>query len=168
MTDHYAKRNGRARKLDKTECTLGGLAWFQAIDPLPESRLGQRGMSTRDTITEKLTEALKPQSLRVEDESHSMRGMPAQGPAARAFQVYIVSEAFRGRAESTAPHDQYGAARRARERALHALALHASALGTGLSAVVRHGLARFITGQVERRMTNTRYCCDFGLSLSSS
>ena len=55
-------------------------------------------MNTRDIITEKLTEAFKPQSLRVEDESHKHEGHAGHRPGGEThFRVYIVSPAFEGK-----------------------------------------------------------------------
>ena len=55
-------------------------------------------MSTRDSITEKLTEAFKPQTLRVEDESHKHEGHAGHRPGGEThFRVYIVSDAFKGK-----------------------------------------------------------------------
>jgi BolA family transcriptional regulator, general stress-responsive regulator len=55
-------------------------------------------MSTRDIITEKLTEAFKPQNLRVEDESHKHEGHAGHRPGGEThFRVYIVSKAFEGK-----------------------------------------------------------------------
>ena len=55
-------------------------------------------MNIRDTITEKLTEAFKPQSLRVEDESHKHEGHAGHRPGGEThFRVYIVSPAFEGK-----------------------------------------------------------------------
>ena len=55
-------------------------------------------MRTADVITEKLTAAFAPASLRVEDESHQHAGHAGHRPGGQThFRVYIVSEAFRGK-----------------------------------------------------------------------
>jgi BolA family transcriptional regulator, general stress-responsive regulator len=87
-------------------------------------------MTTKDDITQKLTDAFAPVSLRIEDESHRHEGHAGHRPGGEThFRVYIVSEAFRGKT------------RIARHRLIneilsadladrvHALAIHASAPG---------------------------------------
>jgi BolA protein len=92
-------------------------------------------MSTRDTITEKLTEAFKPQSLRVEDESHKHEGHAGHRPGGEThFRVYIVSEAFRGKGRIDRHRMINSALARELDGGVHALALHASAPGEPGSA----------------------------------
>ena len=92
-------------------------------------------MSTRDTITEKLTEAFKPQSLRVEDESHKHEGHAGHRPGGEThFRVYIVSEAFRGKSRIDRHRMINAALARELDGGVHALALHASAPGEPGSA----------------------------------
>ena len=92
-------------------------------------------MSTRDTITEKLTEAFKPQSLRVEDESHQHEGHAGHRPGGEThFRVYIVSEAFRGKGRIDRHRMINAALARELDGGVHALALHASAPGEPGSA----------------------------------
>ena len=92
-------------------------------------------MSTRDTITDKLTEAFKPQSLRVEDESHKHEGHAGHRPGGEThFRVYIVSEAFRGKGRIDRHRMINAALARELEGGVHALALHASAPGEPGSA----------------------------------
>ena len=56
-------------------------------------------MRTADLITKKLTEAFAPQSLSVEDESHQHEGHSAHREGGQThFRVYIVSDAFKGKA----------------------------------------------------------------------
>jgi BolA family transcriptional regulator, general stress-responsive regulator len=55
-------------------------------------------MSASDTITEKLTEAFAPQSLKVVDESHQHAGHGGHREGGEThFRVYIVSRAFQGK-----------------------------------------------------------------------
>ena len=55
-------------------------------------------MGTQDIITEKLTAAFAPESLRVEDESDRHKGHAGHRPGGEThFRVYIVAEAFRGK-----------------------------------------------------------------------
>ena len=92
-------------------------------------------MTTRDTITEKLTEAFKPQSLRVEDESHKHEGHAGHRPGGEThFRVYIVSEAFRGKSRIDRHRMINTTLARELEDGVHALALHASAPGEPGSA----------------------------------
>jgi len=92
-------------------------------------------MNTREIITEKLTEAFKPQSLRVEDESHKHEGHAGHRPGGEThFRVYIVSEAFRGKSRIDRHRMINTALGRELENGVHALALHASAPGEPGSA----------------------------------
>ena len=92
-------------------------------------------MNIRDTITEKLTEAFKPQSLRVEDESHKHEGHAGHRPGGQThFRVYIVSEAFRGKSRIDRHRMINAALSRELDDGVHALALHASAPGEPGSA----------------------------------
>ena len=87
-------------------------------------------MSTKDVITQKLTNAFTPESLRVEDESHQHEGHAGHRPGGEThFRVYIVSEAFRGKtriARHRLVNDILSAELADR---VHALAIHASAPG---------------------------------------
>jgi BolA protein len=89
-------------------------------------------MSTKDVITQKLTNAFAPESLRVEDESHQHEGHAGHRPGGEThFRVYIVSEAFRGKtrvARHRLVNDILSAELSDR---VHALAIHASAPGEG-------------------------------------
>src|SRR2546423_8355204 len=61
-------------------------------------RPGTEPMRTADIITEKLTQAFAPESLRVLDESHQHEGHAGHRPGGQThFRVYIVAEAFRGK-----------------------------------------------------------------------
>jgi BolA family transcriptional regulator, general stress-responsive regulator len=89
-------------------------------------------MRTADLITEKLTAAFAPASLRVEDESHQHEGHAGHRPGGEThYRVYIVSEAFRGKSRI----DRHRMINQtlAQELAcgVHALAIHASAPGEG-------------------------------------
>ena len=91
-------------------------------------------MSTTDIITEKLTEAFAPQSLKVVDESHQHEGHAGhQGGGETHFRVYIVSNAFRGKSRLER-HRMINAALAAElEGGVHALAIHAAAPGESLA-----------------------------------
>jgi BolA protein len=89
-------------------------------------------MGTADLITEKLTKAFGPQSLRVVDESHLHEGHAGHRPGGEThFRVYIVSEAFRGKSRIDR-HRAINAALAAElAGSVHALAIHAAAPGEG-------------------------------------
>jgi len=89
-------------------------------------------MRTVDVISEKLTEAFAPQSLKVEDESHRHEGHAGHRPGGQThFRVYIVSDAFKGK--SRLERHRMINALLAGELAggVHALAIHATAPGEG-------------------------------------
>jgi BolA protein len=87
-------------------------------------------MRMHDLITRKLTEAFRPETLRVVDESHQHEGHAGHRPGGEShFRVYIVSQAFAGKSR-VERHRLVNAALAAElaER-VHALAIHASAPG---------------------------------------
>jgi BolA protein len=89
-------------------------------------------MSAGDVITQKLTQAFAPESLRVVDESHRHEGHAGHRPGGEThFRVYIVAEAFRGK--SRIERHRMINATLAGELAggVHALAIHAAAPGEG-------------------------------------
>jgi len=90
-------------------------------------------MSTQDVITEKLSKAFAPESLRVEDESHLHEGHAGHRPGGQThYRVYIVSDAFRGKSR-VERHRMINATLAAELAAgVHALAIHAAAPGEGL------------------------------------
>ena len=87
-------------------------------------------MRTADIITEKLTGAFAPSSLRVVDESHQHEGHAGHRPGGQThYRVYIVSEAFRGKSRIER-HRMINAALAAElQGGVHALAIHANAPG---------------------------------------
>jgi BolA family transcriptional regulator, general stress-responsive regulator len=91
-----------------------------------------RTQGTQDLITEKLTKAFAPESLRVLDESHQHEGHAGHRPGGEThFRIYIVSEAFKGK--SRIERHRMVNATLAGELAgsVHALAIHANAPGEG-------------------------------------
>ena len=81
-------------------------------------------------MTQKLTEAFTPQSLKVEDESHKHEGHAGSRPGGQThYRVYIVSQAFKGktRLERHRMINQTLADELA--SGVHALAIHAAAPG---------------------------------------
>ena len=92
-------------------------------------------MRTAEIITEKLTQAFTPASLRVVDESHQHEGHAGHRPGGQThFRVYIVSEAFRGKGRIDRHRMINTALARELDAGVHALALHASAPGEPGSA----------------------------------
>jgi len=89
-------------------------------------------MRTADLITEKLTKAFAPESLRVVDESHQHEGHAGHRPGGQThFRLYIVAEAFRGKTRLER-HRMINAALAAELAAgVHALAIHAAPPGEG-------------------------------------
>lgn len=87
-------------------------------------------MAIKDIITQKLTSAFAPETLRVEDESHRHEGHAGHRPGGEThFRVYIVSEAFRGKTR-IARHRLINEILTAElADRVHALAIHASAPG---------------------------------------
>lgn len=103
--------------------TLTGAPW------LPNSN----GMRTADIISNKLTEAFAPQSLKVEDESHRHEGHAGHRPGGQThFRVYIVSDAFKGKTRLERHRMVNGILSSELTGGVHALAIHAAAPGEGL------------------------------------
>jgi BolA family transcriptional regulator, general stress-responsive regulator len=91
-------------------------------------------MSTCDIITEKLTEAFVPQSLKVVDESHQHEGHGGHQPGGEThFRVYIVSNAFRGKSRLERHRMINTALSGELQSGVHALAIHAATPEEGLS-----------------------------------
>jgi BolA protein len=89
-------------------------------------------MRVADVITEKLSAAFAPESLRVVDESHQHEGHAGHRPGGQThYRVYIVAESFRGK--SRVDRHRMINQTLAQELAggVHALAIHASAPGEG-------------------------------------
>jgi BolA family transcriptional regulator, general stress-responsive regulator len=87
-------------------------------------------MRTADHITEKLTEAFAPESLRIVDESHQHAGHAGHRPGGEThFRVYIVTRAFQGKTRIER-HRMVNAVLSAElAGGVHALAIHAAAPG---------------------------------------
>ena len=89
-------------------------------------------MRTADLITQKLTEAFAPQSLRVEDESHQHAGHAGHRPGGEThYRVYIVSDAFKGKTRLQRHRMINEALAGELASGVHALAIHAAAPGEG-------------------------------------
>jgi len=87
---------------------------------------------TKDLITEKLTKAFAPESLRVLDESHQHEGHAGHRPGGEThFRVYIVSEAFKGKSRIERHRMVNTTLASELAAGVHALAIHANAPGEG-------------------------------------
>ncbi|MEA2935196.1 MAG: BolA family transcriptional regulator, ral stress-responsive regulator [Variibacter sp.] len=92
-------------------------------------------MRTADVMTQKLTEAFAPETLRVVDDSDKHKGHAGHRPGGQThYTVYIVSEAFRGKSRLDR-HRMVNAALAAElAGSVHALAINASAPGEATAA----------------------------------
>jgi BolA protein len=87
-------------------------------------------MRTQDIITDKLTAAFAPESLRVVDESDEHKGHSGHRPGGQThFRVYIVSDAFKGKSRIDRHRLINGALAAELAAGVHALAIHAAAPG---------------------------------------
>src|SRR5215210_2349831 len=87
-------------------------------------------MRTADIITEKLTQAFAPESLRVVDESQQHEGHAGHRPGGQThFRVYIVSEAFQGKSRIERHRMVNATLADELQGGVHALAIHANAPG---------------------------------------
>lgn len=90
------------------------------------------GMRTQDSITEKLTEAFTPQSLRVVDESNLHAGHAGSRPGGEThYRVYIVAQAFEGKSRIERHRMINTTLAKELATGVHALAIHAAAPGEG-------------------------------------
>jgi BolA family transcriptional regulator, general stress-responsive regulator len=89
-----------------------------------------QAMRTADIITDKLTEAFTPESLKVEDESHQHAGHSGHREGGQThFRVYIVSDAFKNKTRIERHRMINGILSAELASGVHALAIHASAPG---------------------------------------
>jgi len=87
-------------------------------------------MRTADIITEKLTAAFAPSSLRVVDESHRHEGHAGHRPCGQThFRVYILSEAFGGKTRIERHRMINATLSSELQGGVHALAIQANAPG---------------------------------------
>ena len=87
-------------------------------------------MLTADLITQKLTAALAPQSLKVDDESHLHAGHAGHREGGQThYRVYIVSEAFKNKTRLERHRIINGILSDELAGGVHALAIHATAPG---------------------------------------
>ena len=90
-------------------------------------------MRTADLITQKLTEAFEPQSLKVVDESHQHEGHAGHRPGGQThFKIYIVAEAFTRKTRLERHRMINGKLSDELAGGIHALAIHAAAPGEGV------------------------------------
>jgi BolA family transcriptional regulator, general stress-responsive regulator len=129
MTEYYAPVAVTRSRLDS--CAALVFAAKRPLTGLP-SILKSGAMQTADLITQKLTEAFEPQSLKVLDESHQHEGHAGHRPGGQThFRVYIVSEAFKGKTRLERHRLINGALAGELAGGVHALAIHAAAPGEG-------------------------------------
>ena len=89
-------------------------------------------MRVADVITEKLSAAFAPESLRVVDESHQHEGHAGHRPGGQThYRVYIVAESFRGKSRIDRHRMINQTLAQELAGGVHALAIHASAPGEG-------------------------------------
>ncbi|HEY7664437.1 MAG TPA: BolA family protein [Xanthobacteraceae bacterium] len=87
-------------------------------------------MARSDLITDQLTKAFRPESLRVLDESHLHVGHAGHRPGGEThYRVYIVAEAFRGKSRLERHRMVNETLASELRSGVHALAIHASAPG---------------------------------------
>jgi BolA protein len=91
-------------------------------------------MRTADLMTQKLTEAFAPQSVKVEDESIKHEGHAGSRPGGQThYRVYIVSQAFKGKTRLERHRMINDILSAELAGGIHALAIHATAPGEGAS-----------------------------------
>jgi BolA protein len=89
-------------------------------------------MSVQASITQKLTEAFRPDSLNVVDESHQHEGHSGHRPGGEThFRVYIVAQAFAGKTRLERHRMVNTTLAEELAGRVHALAIHAAAPGEG-------------------------------------
>ena len=89
-------------------------------------------MRTADVITEKLSSAFSPQSLKVLDESHLHEGHAGAREGGQThYRVYIVADAFKGKSRVERHRMINSALTTELAGSIHALAIHAAAPGEG-------------------------------------
>ena len=89
-------------------------------------------MTIRQTITNRLREAFRPESLEVQDESHLHEGHAGHRPGGEThFRVYIVSQAFKGKTRLERHRMINTSLSSELAGSVHALAIHAQAPGEG-------------------------------------
>jgi len=89
-------------------------------------------MRTVDRIRQRLTEAFRPESLEVVDESHLHEGHAGHRPGGEShFRVYIVSEVFLGKSRLDRHRAVNAALAGELAGPVHALAIHADAPSAG-------------------------------------
>ena len=85
-------------------------------------------MTAADRITRKLTEAFRPDDLKVVDESHLHKGHAGHRPEGEShFRVKITAEAFKGKTRVETHRMVYEALKGEIARGVHALAIEAKA-----------------------------------------
>lgn len=80
-----------------------------------------------ERIRERLTAALAPSALEIEDESHRHAGHAGARDGRGHFRVFVVSDAFRGRPPLARHRAVYAALDELMQTEIHALAIDARA-----------------------------------------
>lgn len=87
-------------------------------------------MRTADLITQRLTDAFQPQSVKVVDESYLHAGHAGSREGGQThYRVYIVSDAFKGKTRIERHRMINAALAQELAGSVHALAIHAAAPG---------------------------------------
>jgi BolA protein len=87
-------------------------------------------MSVHALITQKLTAAFSPESVRVVDESHQHKGHAGHRPGGEThFRVHIVADAFQGKSRIERHRMINATLSGELAGGVHALAIHAAAPG---------------------------------------
>lgn len=85
-------------------------------------------MTVADSIRRKLTEAFRPETLEVVDESHLHKGHAGHRPGGEShFRVKITAAAFRGKSRVQTHRMVYDALKGEIDQGVHALAIEARA-----------------------------------------
>src|SRR2546421_11104460 len=114
---------------------MTGVGPSRRLTACPGRDLTPSPMRTAEIITEKLTEAFAPTSLRVVDESHQHEGHTGHRPGGQThFRVHIVAEAFRGKSRIERHRMINAALTDELQGGVHALAIHANAPGEAAPA----------------------------------
>jgi BolA protein len=98
------------------------------VGPGPADKPRDEGMTAKERITRTLTEAFRPVSLEVVDESHLHKGHIGHRPEGEThYRVKITAEAFRGKGRVEIHRQINASLAEEFARGLHALAIEAKA-----------------------------------------
>jgi len=131
MTEYYALFVVTPSRLD---CNARDPSIRPAVHVLTPGgpRHKRNRMRTADLISQKLTDAFRPESINVVDESHQHAGHAGHRPEGQThFRVYIVSDAFKGKTRIERHRMINSLLSDELASGVHALAIHAAAPGEG-------------------------------------